>query len=729
MLATLITAALLSVPATVQLSDDPANLLPADTLMYFGTHSVQDGRAASANSAMHLILNEPEVKAFLTRPVSAADAFLQQMLKEADVTDVDPARLSVSDMMFGTSGDDGAPIGRVFMALTHVSLPEPGPDASPVPDIGLVAGLELLESDDLALIKGLWSRIELPEQVSNHNGHEVLLKSTPEGVDIGLAFVGNLAVASMSQKTLHAVIDRSAGGSSAGNSLGASVDYQSLLKTSGGLQAGASSFMLRVGPIFELCRGSLGMGLLMSAEADTEEAMKVMQALDGLGLDALHWVGGVSHRELSGEVISTSVTSADTSGAGLIPSLLRDDSTFDLARLETVPGNVMAMSAWSIDWLPKIYDFAMRTFEALAPDEHAEVQGMISGFMGDSNLRDDLLANVHGMLMSYTLPGEGFPGTPTSVSRVGLHDGDAFKTAVNNLFGAVGGMLGSPLELKEVEHENVAFYELDISRTPLAMSMMQPAFAIDGDQLVYSIESAKTLKTALNSTVSAPDSLASNKGLMAFARDLSSNGRVTTLKYSDNAKTFGAFYGQVAGAAQMMAGAAGDLPVDLALMPSEQAIAKHLGESFGGGYVTSDGKTLVTHSVSQFELGDFIPILCTGGIVAASMFAADGAHRMETIEEIDPQEQVQRDLADIRAGMTVYKLSEDRYPSSIADLVQPVPDYPDGFLGRSEAPVDPWGNGYLYRLNERGKPFLWSAGPNGIDDGGQGDDLVIKKGY
>jgi len=149
MLATLITAALLSVPAT-QVSDDPASLLPADTLMYFGTQSVQDGGKAAKASAMHLILNEPEVKAFLTKPVAAADAFLQQMLKEAEVTDVDPGRLSLADMISGSG--DGAPIGRVFMALTHVSLPEPGPNASPVPDIGLVAGLELLESDDLALI-------------------------------------------------------------------------------------------------------------------------------------------------------------------------------------------------------------------------------------------------------------------------------------------------------------------------------------------------------------------------------------------------------------------------------------------------------------------------------------------------------------------------------------------------------------------------------------------------
>ena len=46
MLAILLTAAVLAVPAT-QLSDDPANLLPSDTLLYFGTHSVSAGSEAA----------------------------------------------------------------------------------------------------------------------------------------------------------------------------------------------------------------------------------------------------------------------------------------------------------------------------------------------------------------------------------------------------------------------------------------------------------------------------------------------------------------------------------------------------------------------------------------------------------------------------------------------------------------------------------------------------------
>ena len=60
--------------------DDPARLLPADTLLYFGTHSVRAGAEASKGGAMQLILGDPEVKAFLAKPAAAADRTLKEFL-------------------------------------------------------------------------------------------------------------------------------------------------------------------------------------------------------------------------------------------------------------------------------------------------------------------------------------------------------------------------------------------------------------------------------------------------------------------------------------------------------------------------------------------------------------------------------------------------------------------------------------------------------------------------
>jgi len=59
---------------TVAPAEDPASLLPADTLVYFGSTSVHAGWEASKNTAMARILSEPEVRSFLHQPLATANA-------------------------------------------------------------------------------------------------------------------------------------------------------------------------------------------------------------------------------------------------------------------------------------------------------------------------------------------------------------------------------------------------------------------------------------------------------------------------------------------------------------------------------------------------------------------------------------------------------------------------------------------------------------------------------
>src|SRR5262249_42259348 len=147
----------------------------------------------------------------------------------------------------------------------------------------------------------------------------------------------------------------------------------------------------------------------------------------------------------------------------------------------------------------------------------------------------------------------------------GVKDPTAFVEGVKALIkGACASFFPTqPVTVNESMHEKYPFYEIDISRSAAAMLMWQPAFAIDGSELVAS-QSSKTLKTALNGP-SGDGSPADNKEFMAFATALSKQGALRNLSYTDDAKTFGAVYGQLAGAAQMFGGGLGDLPVDLAL--------------------------------------------------------------------------------------------------------------------------------------------------------------------
>jgi hypothetical protein len=41
---------------------------------------------------------------------------------------------------------------------------------------------------------------------------------------------------------------------------------------------------------------------------------------------------------------------------------------------------------------------------------------------------------------------------------------------------------------------------------------------------------------------------------------------------------------------------------------------------------------------------------------------------------------------------------------------------------------DPWGHAFVYSVRDRGKTVtIWSIGPNGRDEQGQGDDIVVNE--
>jgi hypothetical protein len=723
MLLTLAAAVCLALPASQQV-EDPARLVPPGTLVFMGTHSVRVSSMAAKNSAMNKILAEPEMKAFLQKPVAAAQEILDAAIKGSEIEGAESGRISLADMLSGAG--DGPPIGQMFFALTHIELPPSGAEgAAAMPDVGLVVGVELLEANDLALVKALWAKIPAPEEAGSHEGREYFHKSGEEGWSVSLAFLGNLAVVSTSDTALFDVMARFDGKAGDKGSLAATAEYAKLLSTGGGLVPGASTAFIRVGPLVAIGKAALMQGLKQEASL-ADKLPKIEAAIDGLGFEALHWLGTLSSRNAEGKVLSTMAVSLDTGRKGLIPQLAGATQPIDTGRLAKVPGNSIGASINTLHGLVEIYDYAMSTFESLDPESHAEVMAMVKQFMGESDLRNDLLANVHGTLLSFSVPGENMAGTPSGVMRVGLRDADAFARALKALVAGANStfLAGQEIDLTESDHEGRRFFELDISRVGMAaMLMLQPAFAFDGGELVACFDSAKTLKSELNGSAG-EGSITENAAFMAFVEQLKKAGAVNSVSFSNNASTFAAVYGQLAGVMPLLGGLGGELPVDLSLMPTESAITKHLKESYAGGYRDPDGKTFVSRSLSQFQVGDFLPLVLTAGALAMGGIQGGGTAQAR---ETSPEERVQEDLAQISAGMTVFKISEGRLPDTIDDLVKPLPNYPEGCLARSEAPVDPWGNPYRFRLNEKKKPVLWSTGPDGIDQQGTGDDILKQK--
>ena len=92
--------------------------------------------------------------------------------------------------------------------------------------------------------------------------------------------------------------------------------------------------------------------------------------------------------------------------------------------------------------------------------------------------------------------------------------------------------------------------------------------------------------------------------------------------------------------------------------------------------------------------------------------------------EFDAAEEGTMDaLVQVSVALTLYQLDhDDVVPQTLEELTKPAPNYPKGYL-EGAVPKDTWGNALLYKPD--GKTFsLYSTGANGVDEGGEGDDMI-----
>ena len=78
----------------------------------------------------------------------------------------------------------------------------------------------------------------------------------------------------------------------------------------------------------------------------------------------------------------------------------------------------------------------------------------------------------------------------------------------------------------------------------------------------------------------------------------------------------------------------------------------------------------------------------------------------------------------MKLGLVIYKSENAGFPGALSDLLAPTVTYPRGFLNSDTLPADGWGNELQYAAAPGGAGYrLWSAGPDGVNNGGDGDDV------
>jgi hypothetical protein len=142
-------------------------------------------------------------------------------------------------------------------------------------------------------------------------------------------------------------------------------------------------------------------------------------------------------------------------------------------------------------------------------------------------------------------------------------------------------------------------------------------------------------------------------------------------------------------------------------------------------------------SSGSFGMGDFfgtlgyaLPTAAMAMMTFAPMMTDIGTMEMVPTETVrvdsDPLSATHAELARLQTGIIIYQILNDEYPANLEQLLessedgQPYIDAPQAGLRN-----DGWGSGFIY--HPTGDEFkLYSVGPNGQDEGGQGDDVTVE---
>ncbi len=218
------------------------------------------------------------------------------------------------------------------------------------------------------------------------------------------------------------------------------------------------------------------------------------------------------------------------------------------------------------------------------------------------------------------------------------------------------------------------------------------------------------------------------------------------VNFADWPLFMGNLYTQLKALAPMLGGLAGggggmDLPFQLEALPDMTVLTRHFRPSGRYSLALEGGRMDVTESSIGPEVSMLMGIAAIGG---ASVFGAsaafDGAGDEWDDEEMvvafadqpleseggvepGPTGQTQASLEGLSMGIQVFQLQNDgKAPASLVELQGDGPSEPGTI---KEVPSDGWGRGFKYS-NEGGKVRIWSIGANGIDENGEGDDLLLE---
>jgi hypothetical protein len=159
---------------------------------------------------------------------------------------------------------------------------------------------------------------------------------------------------------------------------------------------------------------------------------------------------------------------------------------FTLADVPPLPEDVISWSMTNFD-LPALYDVGVKTAEhvakLIAPDAVGQVKEALdqaNKFLG-VNIRNDLLANLTGPIVSYTSPTEG-PFVLGQTFAVKVKDAEKLHQALDTAIKAIGQAAGADVSVKKRKYRGIDLREVHVHQQGF---FLVPTYVVQDGWLVF----------------------------------------------------------------------------------------------------------------------------------------------------------------------------------------------------------------------------------------------------
>ncbi|MAF64996.1 MAG: hypothetical protein CMJ84_04960 [Planctomycetes bacterium] len=418
-------------------------------------------------------------------------------------------------------------------------------------------------------------------------------------------------------------------------------------------------------------------------------------------------------------------------GTGILGSQPLDAQSFAMLPAE-------AVGAWAADLdadaLAELIETLIADLSGMDPE--FVLSSLEAGF--GFRFSEDLFGSLGRRMVFYCMPITGI-ALPKLVLAVELEDAAAFERGVSGLAAFLEEVAGDELSLSTKPYRKTPLVTLTPAgggapsgggAAAMMAGMFSPQLAIGvlGDRALFALNSLhvkREVKRLLRENT--------ERHLAAEAGFFPSG--VVDAGHTDWGAIVGGFY-EAARALAPMAGqfTGGELPVDLTALPDGKLLTEHLQPSVSWNLAVEGG--VLRHRESSFGpethlgLAAGIGYLVTMGFPSGNRRGSGGEELPRVVVEAvpagpTPLEITIDHLRSVKVALVVYKSDGGRYPAELRSLLDATASFPQGFLDPKEF-LDGWDAAFIYGASDDGRSFtLHSAGPDGADQGGGGDDVPL----